>query len=103
VCDLIDISLKGSLIAGYSDTTPIARTACKLTLTLDESDEIKIIMTGTTAHKIKNRVGIHCELIDNDSMIHLRKLTEYNLGKVVLLNRDFNALLHNETSANLSK
>ena len=94
VCELIDISLKGALIAGCTGATPAAGTACKLTLTLDEAGEIKIIMIGTTAHKIENRVGIHCEFIDSDSMTHLRKLIEYNLGDVELLTRDFNALLH---------
>jgi hypothetical protein len=96
VCELIDISIKGALIAGCTGATPPAGTACKLTLTLDETGQIQIIMIGTTTHKIENRVGIHCQFIDSDSMIHLRKLIEYNLGDVKLMNRDFNALLHTE-------
>jgi len=60
----------------------------------NESNEIQIIMKGIVAHKIENRVGIHCESIDVDSMIHLRKLIEYNLGNVELVNRDFDALVH---------
>lgn len=94
VCELIDISLRGALIAGCSGATPPAGTPCKLTLSLDESGEIKIIMIGVTARKIENRVGIHCESIDSDSMTHLRKLLEYNLGDSDLLNRDLEALLH---------
>lgn len=94
ICELVDISLQGALIAGCSGATPPAGTACKLTLTLDEAGEIKIIMTGITAHKIENRVGIHCESIDSDSMIHLRKLIEYNLGDSTLANRDFDVLHH---------
>ena len=50
-------------------------------------------MNGRIARKIENRVGIYCESIDEDSMIHLRKLIEYNLGDVELVNRDFEALI----------
>jgi len=96
LCDLIDISLKGALIAGCSGATTPAGTACKLTLTLDYTDEIQIIMIGTTAYKIENRVGIHCEFIDSNSMTHLRKLIEYTLGEVELMNCGFTALLHTE-------
>lgn len=94
VCELIDISLQGALIAACSGATPEAGVPCKLTISLDESNEVQIKMLGTIAHKIENRVGIHCESIDSESMSHLRKLVEYNLGDVELVNRDFNALVH---------
>lgn len=94
VCDLYDISLQGALIGACSGATPAAGTPCKLTINLDEEGEVQIIMQGTVAHKIENRVGIHCESIDSDSMTHLRKLVEYNLGDVELVNRDFDALSH---------
>jgi len=94
VCELVDISIQGALIAACSGATPEAGTPCKLTISLDESDEIKITMVGTIAHKIENRIGIHCVSIDSDSMSHLRKLVEYNLGDVELVNRDFDALVH---------
>lgn len=98
VCELIDISLQGALIGACSGATPEAGTRCKLNISLDDSDEIKIIMVGTIAHKIENRVGIHCETIDVDSMTHLRKLIEYNLGDVDLLNRDLEALVRDHIS-----
>lgn len=94
VCELIDISLEGALIAACSGATPVSGTPCKLKISLDESNEHQIIMVGTVAHKIENRVGIHCESIDAESMTHLRKLVEYNLGDVDLVNRDFKALVH---------
>lgn len=93
VCELLDISLQGALIGSCSGATPEAGTACKLILNLDESREVQVIMQGTIAHKIENRVGIHCESIDIDSMTHLRKLIEYNLGDAELLERDLDALL----------
>ena len=95
VCELVDISINGALIAACSGATPAAGTPCQLIISLDESKEVQIIMVGFVAHKTENRVGIHCESIDVDSMIHLRKLIEYNLGDVELVNRDFDMLVHN--------
>ena len=94
VCELVDLSLHGALLAACSGATPEAGTPCELIISLDESKEVQIIMVGTIARKIENRVGIQCESIDLDSMIHLRKLVEYNLGDIDLVNRDFDALVH---------
>jgi hypothetical protein len=94
VCELYDISLQGALIAACSGATPEAGTACKLTINLDESGDIQIIMIGTIAHKVENRVGIFCNEIDEVSMNHLRRLVAYNLGDVELVNRDLTALSH---------
>jgi len=94
VCELIDISLQGALIGACSGATPEAGTPCKLILSLDESNETQIIIVGTIAHKIENRVGIHCDSIDINSMTHLRRLVEINLGDTDLLNRDLDALAH---------
>lgn len=96
VCELVDISIQGALIAACSGATPEQGTPCQLTISLDNSNEIQIIIKGRVAHKIENRVGIHCESIDVDSMRHLRKLIEYNLGDVELVNRDFDALIHDK-------
>jgi hypothetical protein len=93
VCDLLDISFKGALISKCSGPVPEPGTACRLILTLDESSEVKIIMDGSIAHKQDDRLGIHCETIDLDSMTHLRKLVELNLGDDELLHRELEALL----------
>jgi hypothetical protein len=94
VCELFDISLQGALIGNCSGATPPAGLPCKLIISLDEENERQIIMEGTIAHKIENRVGIRCEAIDLDSMTHLRKLLEFKLGDSLLANRDFAALVH---------
>jgi len=93
ICELIDISINGALIAACTGATPGPDTPCQLTISLDEDKKLQIIMNGRIARKIENRVGIYCESIDEDSMIHLRKLIEYNLGDVELVNRDFEALI----------
>ena len=92
VCELLDISLKGALLDQCSCQEGIGA-ACRLVLTLDESAEIKIVMQGVIAHQSGTRVGIHCQSIDLDSMTHLRKLVELNLGDEQLLQREFEALL----------
>lgn len=95
ICELLDISIKGALITACSGATPGAGTPCKLIISLDEANESQIIMNGTVVHKIENRLGIYCNSIEDESMIHLRKLIEYNLGDVELVNRDFEALGYN--------
>ena len=98
-CELVDISVQGALIAACSGATPDTGTPCKITIKLDETKEHQIIMLGRVARKIENRVGIHCESIDVDSMTHLRRLVEYNLGDVEMVNRDFDALIHDHGEA----
>ena len=94
VCELFDISLQGVLIGACSGATPETGTPCKVIINLDDEHKTQISMNGTIAHKIENRVGIHCESIDLDSMTHLRRLVELNLGDPDLLNRDLGALRH---------
>jgi len=94
VCELVDISLQGALIAACSGATPGAETPCTLKISLDDAGKNQITMHGRVAYKIENRVGIYCDSIDLDSMAHLRKLVEYNLGDVELVKRDLAALVH---------
>ena len=101
VCELYDISLQGALIGACSGATPDTGTSCQLTISLDKRNEVKILMKGVVAHKKENRVGIHCVSIDSDSMGHLRRLIEYNLGDVDLVNRDFDRLVHDHNANKL--
>ncbi len=91
-CELLDISLRGALIHNCTGATLDAGAPCRLILTLDESGEVQIIMEGVIAHKTDNRIGISCKHIDLDSMTHLRRLVEVNLGDPALLERDIMSL-----------
>jgi len=93
-CELVDISVQGALLATGSAAIPDVGTQCKITIRLDEGQESKIIMIGHVAREMKKGIGIHCDSIDVDSMTHLRRLVEYNLGDVELVHRDFDALIH---------
>lgn len=94
ICELLDISMNGALIAACTGATPGPSSACTLIISLDEGQEVQIVMKGRVAHKIENRVGIQCESIGLDSITNLRKLIEYNLDDPDLINRDLEELRH---------
>lgn len=91
-CELVDISLKGALIHNCTGATPALNSPCKLILSLTEDKLVKIEMEGIIAHKNNNRIGVKCLQIDLDSMTHLRRLVEVNLGDSSLLDRELHAL-----------
>ncbi len=89
---LIDISLKGALIKRPSSWTASVGDTGQLRIVL--SDNISAIsMDIKVAHVEDNHVGFHCEHIDIDSITHLRRLVELNLGDTELLEREFSALI----------
>ena len=51
-----------------------------------------IRMTVTVMHVHADRIGLHCEHIDIDSVTHLRRLIELNLGDPELLERELSGL-----------
>lgn len=89
-CQLQDLSLKGALIR--LDAPP----ACKdrpCELRLDLGEDATVVMRGHVAHTEGPRLGIFCEDIDLDSITHLRRLIELNLGDSSLLERELAALI----------
>ena len=89
-CDVLDLSLKGALLS--VDFCPVASEAlCVLSLQLD--DERTIRMNGRIAHTEPPRIGITWTTIDLDSVTHLRRLLELNLGDAELLERELSAML----------
>ena len=89
--ELIDISLTGALVALPAGPPPPAGAPAVLTVHLEESD-VRIVMKGIVAHVTDGRVGVQCLSIDVDSMTHLRRLMELNLGDPGLLERELFAL-----------
>ncbi len=85
---LVDVSLKGALFArpaGWDDTAAAA--GCSLELLLGQGDVV-ISMTGGVAHTSGNYIGFRCDHIELESIAHLRRLLELNLGDPQLLERD---------------
>ena len=89
--ELVDISLNGVLIDRPSDWSAAVGDQFKLTLDLNHSD-IYIRMDVEVAHMENKHVGFHCKHIDLDSITHLRRLVELNVGNTEILNRELSAL-----------
>jgi len=92
-CRLLDISLKGMLA-----TTPNGWKAKIgdhfLAEMLQENEEATIRMEVSVMHIEGNHAGFRCEHIDLDSISHLRRLVELNLGDSDILERELSELSH---------
>jgi len=88
---LEDISLKGVLIITPDNWRAKINDQFVLELNLDSSD-IQIRMEVTVAHMEGDHVGFRCEHIDLDSITHLRRLVELNLGDTTVLSRELSSL-----------
>lgn len=97
---LLDISLRGALLGIRGDIALLPGSVCQFELCLGEHDE-RISMTAEIAHMENvpglRRIGIHCREMDLDSITHLRRLVELNLGNDDLLHRELAALTAPET------
>ena len=91
-CDVIDISLKGILIKMPTDWQGDMHEKYKVDLLL-ENAELVINMYATVAHIDEESIGFLCEHIDLDSISHLKRLIELNLGDEELLHRELSALI----------
>ncbi len=91
-CEVLDVSLKGALLELPAGVEPGAGERCTLEIRLD-AGEAAIRMVGRVAHRADRRVGIRCEEIDLESITHLRRLVELNLGDDDLLHRELAALV----------
>lgn len=90
--DVQDISLKGVLVSAPAGWEIKVGAPCSLELPLDDSVAVK--MEGTLVHIENGTFGIRCDRIDLDSISHLRRLIELNLGDEEMLQRELSALIH---------
>ena len=90
-CNLIDISLKGVLVERPLNMAVANGDCFNLELPLDSSD-VTIRMEIKAAHVNADRIGLICEHIDLDSIVHLKRLMELNLGDAELVHRELSAL-----------
>jgi hypothetical protein len=92
-CAVIDISLQGILINKPDNWQGHLAEQYHIDLLLDQA-EVVIKMIASVAHIDQTRIGFLCEHIDLESLTHLKRLVELNLGDDALLHREFSALLH---------
>ncbi len=90
-CEVLDLSLKGALLRPAQALAVATGAVCTLELVLDDGDSV-VRMEGSVAHAEADRLGLVWSSIDIDSITHLRRLLELNLGDASLLEREFVAL-----------
>lgn len=89
---MLDVSLKGALINRPDEWQGERGDEFSLELLL-AGDEIKIFMEVSVAHVEADRIGFFCQHIDIDSISHLHRLIELNLGDEQLLDREMAEML----------
>ena len=103
---LFDLCLQGALIEvlepdalalaqkeKWANRIPACGERVTLTLFLDEDDTI-ISMETDVVHVQERQVGLRCRTLDLDSITHLRRLVELNLGDAALFQRELALLGH---------
>lgn len=88
---LLDISLKGLLIQQRLPAEVKKDQSILVKILL--SDNTSIAMTVSVAHQHHNQTGLMCTTIDIDSVSHLRRLIELNLGNASAAERELNELM----------
>lgn len=91
-CEVLDVSLKGALVEVPVGFRAHVGQACTLVIRLDAGDA-EIRMEGEVVHREGTQVGVRCLEIDLDSISHLRRLVELNLGDDEVLHRELSALV----------
>mgnify|MGYP000247615019 FL=1 len=89
--ELLDVSLRGILIKCSDLSNANLEKPFEAIIALSEAGE-SIIMSLKLAHQEATHLGFECEYIDIDSITHLKRLIELNLGNPELLNRELGAL-----------
>ena len=84
---LVDLSIRGALAEEPAEWALPDGSRCELELRLTDSD-IVISMAMEVAYSKEGRVGLHCLSIDLESITHLRRLLELNLGDPQLVERE---------------
>ena len=84
---VLDLSLKGALIMVPAQAALGQGTLCQLTIPLADTGN-HIAMSTEVAHVQGLHTGLLCKGIDLDSVTHLRRLIELQLGDPALLERD---------------
>lgn len=92
VVQLLDISFEGILVQLLPEQSLDHDQPVQAIIHL--GGDVQIRMTLNIVHQEDQQLGLHCENIDLDSLTHLRRLVEVNLGDSRLLEREFARLQH---------
>lgn len=88
---LVDVSLKGALTAKPTGCQFSSGIPVEIRISLADA-ATEICMQAHVAHTEADVIGFCCDKIDMESITHLRRLVELNLGDSSLLERDLRHL-----------
>jgi len=91
-CQIIDLSIQGVLLKLREQVDIEIGSEYQIDIPLGDRNEI-ISMELKLMHQEEHTLGLKCTHIDLDSITHLRRLVELNLGDSELLERNFSSLL----------
>lgn len=89
--NILDISLNGALVSAPPNAANIINKLGILNFKLAD-DETQVCMHIAVVHVENEEVGLQCNAIDIDSVTHLRRLVELNLGDESQLNKELSQL-----------
>ncbi|MCC4832209.1 PilZ domain-containing protein [Shewanella sp. 1_MG-2023] len=90
--DILDLSIKGALISTPDGLDAIKGQKVALSFLLPDSD-IVLSMDTLLVHKEAKHLGLECQHIDLDSISHLKRIIELNIGDEELLQRELAQLV----------
>ena len=88
---LLDISLKGLLLAKLGPYQ--LQTTLPVQVKIILSDQTNIAMSATVVHQTLEQLHLSCNVIDIDSISHLRRLIELNMGDASAAERELSELI----------
>lgn len=91
-CKVLDLSLNGALITLPVGYIPLKDESASLKFNLPDS-EIAISMEVEIGHIEEAHLGLHCCQIDIESVTHLKRLIELNVGNDDILHRELEQLI----------
>jgi hypothetical protein len=91
-----DISLSGALVKRESITPSLKAQLGTLEFLLDDN-ETDVTMHVAIVHEQDDEMGLQCNGIDIDSISHLRRLVELNLGDDSQLHKELSQLSYSKT------
>jgi c-di-GMP-binding flagellar brake protein YcgR len=90
---VVDLSLRGTLVERPQNLQPEVGQEFIVELLLG-ADALKVVMVVKVAHFDEKNIGFHCMHIDLESITHLRKILEFNLGKPEMVEREITEMLN---------
>lgn len=84
---LADISLKGALLSFFEKLPAGRGDSCRFEMSLGGT-EIVLSLDANVVFTTKERIGIRFGAVDLESMIHLRRLMELNIGDATKVQKE---------------